>query len=51
MTQCERGANGKIRQDRRKVGFLEAKEVLSDKMTFEQRPERGGRELSGLCPM
>ena len=25
-------------------------EVLSDKMTFEQRPERGGRELSGWCP-
>lgn len=27
-----------------------AEEVLSDKMTFAQRPERGGRELSGWCP-
>ena len=39
------GANGKRRQARQKVGVLMAQEVLNDKMTFEQRPEWGGKAL------
>lgn len=44
------GANGKIRKGGLEVGVLTAKEGLNDKMSFEQRPEWGGREPSGWCP-